>query len=171
MSDEVRPETAVEPRAPQPHEIAVPSPTGPGTPDWWVAAYGPAVKYLTTLDTTDLVQRKMLHDALLDESDGSAKYLNCDLAMVGYTLLPASKIEEGELHEWVRTIIHLADGGRVAFGSRGIIKSLQLISQLDREPPWNPPLVKRLVNHGRDKKLWFVLIDPPAPGKPPKKAA
>lgn len=171
MVDEPNEPNAVIPAPQRPQDIAVPSPQGASTPDWWVAAYGPRIKYLTTLDLETPESRKLLHDALLDESDTSAKYLNTDLAMIGYTMLPASRVVDGELQEWVRTVIHLDGGGRVSFGSRGVIKSLQIISQLDRQPPWNPPLVKRLVNHGKaPPKQWFVLIDPPATVAGGKKA-
>lgn len=163
MADDNEELGAVIQRPVKPTEIAVPSPQGPGTPDWWAAAYGPTLKYLTTLDMTKPDQRRLLMEALVDETDGSAKYINADLHMVGYTMLPASKVVEDELHEWVRTVIHLEGGGRVSFGSRGIVKSLQIISQLDREPPWSPPLVKRLENHTlANGRNWLVLVDPPA---------
>ena len=163
MVDEPNEPNAVIPAPQRPQDIAIPSPTGPSTPDWWVAAYGPGVQYLTTMDLDDARSRKLLQEALLDTTDGADKYINTDLAMVGYTMLPASRVVDGELQEWVRTVIHLDGGGRVSFGSRGVIKSLQIIGQLDRQPPWNPPLVKRLENHPLSNgRNWLVLVDPPA---------
>lgn len=147
--------------------LVIPGPTGDVTPQWWVQAYGPGVLYKTTLDMSQPDGRKQLLAALNDESDGSLEYLNTDLRMIGYTILPASKEIDGEIVEWVRCVVHLEGGGRVAFGSRGILKSLMLYSQLDRMPPWNPPLVKRLVSRPlANGRHWYALTDPPeAPKK------
>lgn len=134
-----------------------------GAPDWWVAAYGPHCLYRSSLDPDKPEERRELLAALSEESTGKDHYLNTDLRIVHFTVTPASREEGGELHEWVRTILHLEDGTRIAFGSSGILKSLNLIQILDRPAPWRPPIVKRLVQrqlgNGRN---WIQLVDPPA---------
>lgn len=150
--------------------IAIPTPGLSLVPEWWARAYGPTTMYVTSLDVTKQEGRATLLSCLNEDSESKDEHLNTDLRIVNYVLTPASKVEDGELREWVRCTLVLDDGRRVAFGSLGIIKSLMLIQQLDRPAPWNPPLVKRLklskLSNGGN---WLTLVDPPASGKPAAK--
>lgn len=157
MSDESR---GVSDPAPRP--VPVPSPRGDIVPRWWSDAYGVGILYKTTLNTADNKQRAQLLAAVNEDCVDGVERVNTDLHMVGYTLSPAAKEVDGELQEWVRCVIHEADGGNVAFGARSIIKALLMIEQLDRPSPWNPPLVRRLragkLENGHN---WYSLIAPP----------
>jgi hypothetical protein len=136
-------------------------------PSWWVQAYGPDVMFLTTLDKRDPQQRQRLLRSMQDETDVAKDAINTILPMIGYTASPASRIVDGEIQEWVRCVIHCSDGRDVACGSLGVVKSLMLISQLDRPAPWNPPLAVKLVARSLPGgKQWYTLIPVDAEAPP-----
>lgn len=160
--------------APQSEHVAmIPTPGHDLLPEWWTKVFGNAM-FKTSLNKDIPEQRRMLLQALNEESAKSDAYVNTVLEMIHFTVLPAgTENAEGEYSEFVRTVIHLANGDRIAFGSMGIVKSLQLIQQLDRPAPWNPPIKKLLVSRAiGGKKRFLYLADPPLPAAPsePKKA-
>lgn len=151
--------------------VSVPMPGGSLLPQWWTDAYGPGILYKTSLNTRDPQDRATLLRAINEECVDAATRINTDLVMIGYTLSPASREKDGEVQEWVRTVIHEADGTNIAFGARSIILALQMIEQLDRPSPWRPPLVRRLIADKTDNGgNWYRLIDPPAAKSGPAKA-
>lgn len=145
------------------HALAIPTPGGTLLPEWWTKIYGPVCMYRTTLDTTKPEQRAQLLSAVNDDVPGCKSVLNVPIEIVGYTASPAGRVVEGEIQEWVRIVLHLADGSNIASGSMGLLKSLMLIEQLDRPAPWRPPIVKVLrARDLADGKQWFWLADPPS---------
>jgi hypothetical protein len=166
MSDDSRAVT------PAPTAIAIPTPMGQLVPAWWAQAFGPTTMYKTTLQLDSPSQRQILLAALNEDGEPAAASLNCDLEIVGFTVSPASRIVDGELQEWVRCVLHTADGRNVVAGSMGVLKSLMLFQTLIGPAPWTPPLKKRLVSRPlKDGKHWYSLVDSPtvkATGKPGK---
>ena len=124
--------------------LSIPTPGGALVPEWWARAYGPHTMYVTSLDKSKPEDKRALLAALNDDTPGKDEYVNQEMDLVHYLIQPACKEVDGELQEFVRTILFLADGRRVAFGSMGVVKSLMLIQQLERPAPWSPPLRVRL---------------------------
>lgn len=146
--------------------LSIPTPGGPLVPEWWARAFGPTCMFRTSLDVRKTEDKAQLLAALTADSPGSADLINTDIRICNYLIQPASTVEQGEIREWVRCVLFLEDGSRVAFGSIGIVKSIMLIQQLDRPAPWHPPIVKRLqVSKLKSGKNWFALVDPPAQPK------
>lgn len=149
--------------------IVIPTPGGSLTPQWWAAAYGPTTMFVTSLSATDPAQRKLLLAGLQEDADPKEMHLNVTLPLVHFLLKPAQKEEDGEIKEWIRSVLFLADGTMISFGSMGIVKSLMLIQQLDRMAPWNPPLLKQIrVGKTSKGRPWPTLVDPPETPKKPK---
>jgi hypothetical protein len=120
--------------------------------------------YHTTLDTRKPELRARLLQAINEDCVKAKDVLNVPIDLIGYTLSPAGRMVEGELQEWVRCVLHLADGRNVAAGSMGLVRSLMLIEQLDRPAPWEPPMT--VVLKARDlgnSKQWYSLALPPTP--------
>lgn len=148
----------------------MPKPGGSMTPQWWKEVYGEKM-CVTSLDFKgNETHKKQLLNALNEDSDNSKDYINTTLEISNYVILPASTTnEQGEVIDFIRCVLILKDGGRVAFGSTGVVKSLMLITTLDREAPWEPPIRKRLVSRSlRNGKQMYALVDPP---KEPQAAA
>jgi hypothetical protein len=165
MSDESR---AVEPAQ---QALMIPMPGGQLFPEWWARAFGPTTMYKTTLQLRTPAERAQLLAALNEDGNPAAEVLNLDLDIVGYTISPASRIVDGEIQEWVRTVLHCADGQNIVAGSMGVVKSLMLFQTLIGPAPWNPPLRKRLVSKAlAGGKHWYSLVDPPPAKKDAKKA-
>ena len=146
--------------------LSIPTPGGAIVPDWWSKVFGPNTLYKTTLDTRQPDQRALLLRSINEDCDTAKSVLNLPLEIVGYTISPAAREVDGELQEWVRVVIHLADGRNIAAGSKGLLRSIMLIEQLDKPAPWNPPLRKTL--KARDLqggKQWYYLIDAEPPAK------
>lgn len=142
------------------YALSIPTPGGSIVPDWWAKAFGANVLYRTTLNTRDPEQRAILLRAINDDCDTVKSVLNLPIEVVGYTISPAAREVDGELHEWVRVVLHLADGRNVSAGSKGLLRSIMLTEQLDRPAPWNPPIGK--VIKARDLvggKQWYYMID------------
>lgn len=157
MSD---PERAVSVTA-QP--IAIPMPGRELVPEWWARAFGPTTMFRTTLDTTKPDQSRRLLAALNEDCENAQSAINTDLDLIGFTLNPSSKEVDGEVQEWVRTVLHTADGRNIVCGSMGVVKSLMLMQQLIGPAPWNPPIKRRLISRPlRDGKHWYSLVEPPA---------
>lgn len=140
--------------------LSIPTPGGAMVPEWWAKAFGHNTLYRTTLDVKQPEQRALLLRSINEDCDTAKSVINLPLEIVGYTISPAAREVDGELQEWVRVVLHLADGRNIAAGSKGLVRSIMLIEQLDKPAPWNPPLRKIL--KARDLaggKQWYYLID------------
>lgn len=146
--------------APRSQPVAVPTPGGALLPKWWTDAYGPGMLYKTTLNLDSKEQRQMLLKSVNEDCVDGIQRINTTLNMIGYTLSPARKEIDGEIREWLRCVIHEADGTNVAFGAESIVRALMMIDQLERQSPWYPPLIKMLKVRKLDNGgNWYLLVD------------
>lgn len=143
----------------EPQETGIVPWQGGLLPKWWTEMFGP-VPCVTSLNAKGNTQeRYQLFNILNDESEPKEPHINTILELVHYCMVPASKPQEdGEVTEFVRTVLLTADGKQIAFGSKGIVKSLHLIISLLRPAPWKPPLkVKLVVRQLGGQRQWPVL--------------
>lgn len=68
--------------------------------------------------------------------------LPTEMDITGYIVFPDAQVDEetGELKQFNRTVLILADGRTFATTSEVILKRLQAIVQLWGRGPWHPPL-------------------------------
>ena len=139
----------------------IPMPGGASLPEWWTRVAGP-VPFLSSIPfRTDEQSRRMLFEHLAGECVSADVLVNTTIAATNYTLVPASKAsEDGETSEWVRCVIQLEDGRRVAFGSRGVLQSLASIELLCRRAPWSPPLRLRLKSRPLNNGHRWLTLEP-----------
>lgn len=146
-------------------------PQGSLLPEWWRSSYGWNM-YHTTLNVEVPEQRDQLLSSLTEECIPFKDVINTRLEVVAYTISPASREDDsGEISEWLRIALHLADGRNISCASSGVLRSLMLRSQLMGLPPWNPPLsVTARVRDIGGGKQWCYLQSEAAPRskKPPK---
>lgn len=132
-------------------------------------------QYVTSLDLSRPEDKALFIRAVQDDIPGSDEWIGKVFSLVGYVCSPASREDElnGELQEWVRTVLVLDDRKLIACGSRGVWSSLCIFVQLQGPAPWDPPLTVRL----RRRKLkvghwhWLELVldgGQPAGPKPPR---
>jgi hypothetical protein len=130
----------------------------------------------TSLDVRTPADRRILYSAVMGDSKEASDVLNTDLSVVHVVFTQASAInpDTSKRDHWIRTILLLADGGQVAFGSQGILKSLGFYALCVAPPPWNPPARMRLKSEQIGRNRWYTLeavedADQPLPtGKRPK---
>ena len=117
---------------------------------------------MTSLDPADVESRKVLYAAMMGESQKADGFLNQPLMIRDVVLSPASSTdaETGEIQTWVRCVLILADGSRIAFGSLGVLKSLAFYSMCYSPPPWNPPVELVLKSTPIGKNRWYTLEAP-----------
>lgn len=141
--------------------LEIPTPGGTLVPKWWADVYGPRTLFKTTLNLKDEAQRAVILRSINEDCDTARSVLNIPLDIMGYTISPASKVKDGEVNEWVRCVLHLADGRNVAAGSMGLLKSIMMIEQLHSPAPWNPPIVRVIKARDLgDGKVWYYLAEP-----------
>ena len=117
---------------------------------------------MTSLDPANVEDRKILYSAMMGESQKADAFINQPLLVRDVVLSPASSTdaETGEIQSWVRTVLVLADGSRIAFGSLGILKSLAFYSMCYSPPPWIPAVELVLKSTPIGKNRWYTLEAP-----------
>lgn len=120
---------------------------------------GPA-PYLTNLDDQNPDHQATIARAMNGQTLAASDVINLEMDLAAAICHPVETVDEetGEVGVWPRTVLVLADGTLVAFGSRGIVKSLQLLSRFCGRGPWLPPLkvILRQQTLG-EKKRWLYL--------------
>lgn len=148
--------------------VPVNGPSGNGVPSWWTDKYGP-VPCLTSIPQDGGAEaRAMLFSHLQGESEDAEGLVNSEFTIQHRTFTPGRKVnEDGEVSEFIRTIITTADNRQIAFGSQGVVKSLHLIQQLLMGGTWKPGLRVRLISRKlKSGHRWFEL-EPLDLAKPP----
>lgn len=128
-------------------------------------------RIVTSLDVATAAGRSALRKHLMGVSvEGKEAHINGRLEMVHVTAHAATSADAttGEESHFVRVVVQLSDGRLIAFGSKGILKSLMILSALERTPPWDPPLSvilrQRTLDSGRN---WLELELAEEDGAPP----
>lgn len=121
----------------------------PGLPipaEWGFGASFRGPSYVTSFNTDDQSQKKILIQILNEEVLRPEMLVNTVLHVVHVTSEPREHVDDetGEQVRWIRTILTLNDGRHVEFNSNGILRSLKYLIQLEGMPPWNPALAMRL---------------------------
>jgi hypothetical protein len=114
---------------------------------------------LASLDPSTVEGRKRLMPMVMGEALRGDALINTRIAVTDVLIMPAQgrDKETGETEQWVRTVLRLADGRTVAFGSKGILKSLFFYSVCGSRPPWNPPAEFILKSTPIGNQRWFTL--------------
>lgn len=126
--------------------------------EWGVRQALPPIR--TSLELDSDRGRKLLFACMGGEVVAGKDAINTQIEIVDYLIHPVDSVDEdtGEVRKWVRTCLVSPAGAVIAFGSGGILKSLQLLSVQWGKAPWEPPIratVKvRAIGGGRQ---WYTL--------------
>lgn len=92
------------------------------------------------IDSSTEGGRATLYNLIGGEAGKGREYLDRTIEVVGYIVHPASvEGEDGEVHDYARTVLLLADGTQIAVGSDVIPRRLELFEMMVRPAPWDPP--------------------------------
>ena len=110
-------------------------------PEHWAKGQGDG-EYVTTADVNKEHGQQLVLDALNGQVVDFADTLNKELKLVGFTLSPASKVDEdsGEEKRLIRTILHTGDGACICTFSVHVLRDLRTIVGLKGIPSTNRPL-------------------------------
>lgn len=125
----------------------IPTPEGTLVPDWWERVHGSKL-FLTSIDLTagHTAKRRLIRH-LQETAQKSDSWINKQFNIIDRTFVPVqSGDEDGEVSNYIRTVVETDKGELIAFGSRGIVKSITLLESLERPAPWNPPLKVELIS-------------------------
>jgi hypothetical protein len=116
--------------------------------------------YLTNLDDSKPDHQDLIARAMNGRCLAADDVINLPMDLVAAICHPAESVDEetGEVSTWPRTVLVLADGTLVAFGSRGIVKALQMLTRFHGRGPWYPP-VKVVLRQQKvaENKRWYYL--------------
>jgi len=120
----------------------------------------PIVGVSTSIDIRTESGKLRLFKVLQGKGKDIKEAINLVIDVADFVITPAGRVdpETGELQKWPRTLLVSPDGDFYHCGSRGIIKSLILISQLVATAPWIPPLKLRVnAENIEGGKQWYTL--------------
>lgn len=155
-------------------ELAVPSRTGLNP-----ISQAPLVPFgvfqvdrvYTSIAVTDEATGLRLFQAINNEQDSAAKWINKTLDVVDVTLFPAVRQdgETGEVSQWTGMLLHLQNGATVRFGSNIAAESILNFMALVARPPYDPVrqflLEQRPTDDGRSFYKLVYIEPKPKGGK------
>ena len=106
-----------------------------------------------------------LYNLVGGEAGKGREYLGRTIEVVGYIVHPASvEGEDGEVHDYARTVLLLADGTQIAVGSDVIPRRLELYEMMIRQAPWDPPAKMQITplrsRKGREYFSITAVVEP-----------
>jgi hypothetical protein len=124
------------------------------------AILGSKNELITSVDTDSAEGRRAIYNAKRRTCKSGKEFINMRMDIAHFVMhrAGAEDKESGEYQTWIRTVLILADGTMVEFGSQGVVASLADLCRYFRNPPWSPPLAVILKSEQRSgNKQWYTL--------------
>lgn len=135
---------------------------------WQAAGSGRA---WTSLDLTKKQHKRAYYNASVADVDGVTTVINSEFNLCDLMLEARNGANDrGEIEDWIKIVLIDDKGECVACGSKGILKSIKALIEIEGLPPWRPgQLVKFRQRELDGGKRWFYLDLIDVPDEPKKK--
>lgn len=116
--------------------------------------------YITSIDDTTPAGRREVFACLAEKGENYRDYINVPIRITNFLMQPAewTDASTGERIQSLITVLCLDSGKKITTHSQGIAKFLLLITDMWRQPPWEPPLAATIVQQPlKGEKSWAIL--------------